>query len=163
MTKRINLPTNSWSHTKILFDKPMPKSCLVNHVNIMCHRFIMHAHPPISATQQRKRHHQEPTLHKMNNSLKHPIQQANSRYMKNNQKSTLDWDLRVSWKNIAEISGCNCVLYMNSSWPELTSCLTTCCIVSLWSLHHRWKKAYACEQEISIVRYSLSNNLNAII
>ena len=56
MAKGINLPTNSGSHTELIFDKPMPKGCLINHVNVICGSLIMHAHTPISAPPEFENH-----------------------------------------------------------------------------------------------------------
>lgn len=55
MSKRVNLPTNSRSHPKLLFEKSMPKCCLVNHIDVMCCCLIMHAHSPISAIPTKRK------------------------------------------------------------------------------------------------------------
>jgi hypothetical protein len=54
MAKRINLPTNSWNLTKLVFDELMAKSGLINQVNVMRSSLIMHAHTTISSKPKTK-------------------------------------------------------------------------------------------------------------
>lgn len=103
MSKGVNLPTNSWSHIKFLFNKPMPKSRLINHINVMRCCLIMHTHPPISEATKK-------------------------------DKSI---NTKRKWREKEHLR----LHYMNSNWPELTSCLTILWTASLWSLHQRWKNA----------------------
>ena len=42
MSKWVNLPPYSRSHSKFFFDKLLSKSCLINHVNVMGSSLIMH-------------------------------------------------------------------------------------------------------------------------
>lgn len=49
MSKRINLPTDSWSHIELSDNEPVPQSRLINHVYIVWCCFIVHTHTTISA------------------------------------------------------------------------------------------------------------------
>ena len=49
MAKGVDLPANSGGEIEFILDKPVPKSCLIDHVDVMRGGLIMHTHTPISA------------------------------------------------------------------------------------------------------------------
>jgi hypothetical protein len=54
--KRINLPANPWDLAKLLLDVLVSKCSLIDHVNVVYSRLIMHAHATISSTPEAKCH-----------------------------------------------------------------------------------------------------------
>jgi len=50
--KWIILPANPWDLAKLLLDVPVPKCSLIDHVNVVYSRLIMHAQATISSTPE---------------------------------------------------------------------------------------------------------------
>lgn len=47
--KRINLPADPWDLAELLLDESVPQRGLINHVNVVHGRLVVHAHAPISS------------------------------------------------------------------------------------------------------------------
>lgn len=49
MPKGVNLTAYSGGEIEFILDEPVPKSCLLDHVDVMCCGLVMHTYAPISA------------------------------------------------------------------------------------------------------------------
>lgn len=109
VAERINLPANPWNLTKLLLDILVPECSLIDHVDIVYSGLVVHAHAPISSTQEAMYHSPQNRNSYANTSYKVTAWELEGTYINSSRPALMSpftvsfimsfWFLHHLWKN----------------------------------------------------------------